>query len=66
MIIILKGKLVMSFKCPGTVQRVNRKTIAAVIQLKEEKYLMIQKSLLRLLKVIASKEKSYADFSFFN
>lgn len=51
MIIILKGKIVMIFECPGTVQLVNRKAKAAVIQLKEEKYVMIQKYL-RCLQVV--------------
>lgn len=47
------------------VQLVNRKAIAAVIQLKVEKYLMIQEFLLRLLKVVGSKEKSFVAFFFF-
>lgn len=66
MIIIVKGKIGWIFKCAGTVQFVNRKAIAAVIQLKVDKYLMIQEFLLRLLKVVGSKEKSFVAFFFFN
>lgn len=55
----------MIFKCPGAVELLNSKAIAAVIQLKEEKYWMIQESLLRLLKVVSSKEKSFVAFFFF-
>lgn len=55
----------MIFKCPRTIQLVNRKATAAVINLKEEKYLMRQESLLRLLRVVASKEKSFVAFFFF-
>lgn len=62
MTVSLKGEIAMIFKRPGTVQLVNRKAIAAVIQLNEEKYLMIQESLCRLLKVVVSK-KSFVAFT---
>lgn len=60
----LKGKIGVIFKYPGTVQVVNREALAVIMQLKEEKYLMIQDSLLRLLKAVASKEKSFVAFFF--
>lgn len=63
MTITLKGEIVVIFKHPGTVQLVNRKAIAAVIQLEEERYLMIQESFCRLLKVVVSKEKSFVAFT---
>jgi len=62
MIITLKRKRVMIFKCPGIIQLLSRKAIAAVIQLKEEKYLMVQECFLRLLKAVAGKEKNFVAF----
>lgn len=61
----LKGKIGMIFKYPGTVPLVNREALAVIMQLKEEKYLMIQDSLLRFSKAVASKEKSFVAFFFF-